>query len=106
MLARGKSTMRAFAGATATSEGTRARQSFFRYKLSIVRSDPPRLFFFVLVVMAFRRVPALHAFAPTETEPRFQQTQFGVLVLFVLFGIIAVRRFRLNSRRRRHVRSH
>jgi hypothetical protein len=53
--------------------------------------------FFVLVVMAFRRVPALHALAPTESEPPFQQTQLVVLVLFVLFGIIAVRRFRLNS---------
>ena len=51
---------------------------------------------FVLVVMAFRRVPALHALAPTESEPPFQQTQLVVLVLFVLFGIIAVRRFRLN----------
>ena len=53
--------------------------------------------FFVLAVMAFRRVPALHALAPTESEPPFQQTQLVVLVLFVLFGIIAVRRFRLNS---------
>jgi hypothetical protein len=35
--------------------------------------------------------------APTESEPPFQQTQLVVLVLFVLFGIIAVRRFRLNS---------
>jgi hypothetical protein len=52
--------------------------------------------FFVLVVMAFRRVPALHALAPTESEPPFQQTQLAVLVLFILFGIIAVRRFRLN----------
>jgi hypothetical protein len=31
--------------------------------------------FFVLVVMSFRRVPALHALAPTESEPPFQQTQ-------------------------------
>src|SRR5882724_770987 len=53
--------------------------------------------FFVLVVMSFRRVPALHALAPTESEPPFQLTQLVVLVLFILFGIIAVRRFRLNS---------
>ena len=52
---------------------------------------------FVLVVMAFRRVPALHALAPTESEPPFQQTQLVVLVLFILLGIIAVRRFRLNA---------
>jgi hypothetical protein len=53
--------------------------------------------FFVLVVMAFRRVPALHALAPRESEPPFQQTQVVVLVVFVLFGIIVVRKFRLNS---------
>jgi glucan phosphoethanolaminetransferase (alkaline phosphatase superfamily) len=52
--------------------------------------------FFVFVVMAFRRVPALHALAPTESEPPFQQTQLVVLVLFILLGIIAVRRFRLR----------
>jgi hypothetical protein len=49
--------------------------------------------FFVLVVMTFRRVSALHTLAPTESEP---PTQLVVLALFVLFGIIAVRRFRLN----------
>jgi len=53
--------------------------------------------FFVLVVMAFRRVPVLHALAPTKSELPFQQTQLVVLVLLILFGIIAVRRFRLNS---------
>jgi hypothetical protein len=52
--------------------------------------------FFVLVIMAFRHVPALHALAPTESEPPFQQTQLAVLVLFVIFGIIAVKKFRLN----------
>jgi hypothetical protein len=52
--------------------------------------------FFVLVVMSFRCVPALHALAPTESDPPFQQTQLVVLVLFILLGIIAVRRFRLN----------
>jgi hypothetical protein len=35
--------------------------------------------------------------APTESEPPFQQTQLVVLVLFILLGIIAVRKFRLNS---------
>jgi hypothetical protein len=53
--------------------------------------------FFVLVIMTFRCVPALHTLAPTESEPPFQQTQLVVLVFFVLFGIIAVRRFRLDS---------
>jgi hypothetical protein len=50
--------------------------------------------FLVLVVMAFRRVPVLHALAPTESEPPFQQTQLIVLALFAVLGIIAVRKFR------------
>jgi hypothetical protein len=42
--------------------------------------------FFVPVVVSFRRVPALYALAPTESEPPFQQTQLVVLVLFILLG--------------------
>jgi hypothetical protein len=53
--------------------------------------------FFVGVVMAFRRVAALHALAPTQSEPPFQQTQLVVLALFVVFGIIAARKFGRNS---------
>src|SRR6185295_16843981 len=34
---------------------------------------------FVLVVQLFRKVPALHALAPTESEPPFQVTQLFVL---------------------------
>lgn len=49
--------------------------------------------FFVGVVMTFRRVPALHALAPTGSEPPFQLTQLVVLVLFIIFAIIAVRKF-------------
>lgn len=49
--------------------------------------------FFVLVVMAFRRVPALHVLAPTQSERPFQVTQLFLLVLFAIFGIIAVRKF-------------
>jgi hypothetical protein len=49
--------------------------------------------FFVLVVMAFRRVPALHALAPQQTEPPFALTQLVVLVLFVVLGILALIKF-------------
>ena len=49
--------------------------------------------FFVLVVMAFRRVPALHALAPTQSEPPFQVTQLVMLVLFAVLGILAVSKF-------------
>ena len=49
---------------------------------------------FVGVVQAFLKVPALHAMAPTQTEPPFKLTQLVVLALFVLLGIVAAIRFR------------
>lgn len=49
---------------------------------------------FVLVVQSFLKVPALHALAPQGTEPPFAITQAIVLVLFVVAGYLAVRRFR------------
>lgn len=49
---------------------------------------------FVLVVQAFRKIPALHALAPTESEPPFAIAQGVVLVLFVVLGFAAVRAFR------------
>ena len=49
---------------------------------------------FVLVVQLFEKVPALHAMAPTQTEPPFKVTQLVVLALFVLLGIVAAIRFR------------
>lgn len=49
---------------------------------------------FVLVVQLFLKVPALHAFAPTQKEPPFAIAQGCVLLLFVVVGILAVRRFR------------
>ena len=44
---------------------------------------------FVLVVQLFRRVPALNAMAPTQSEPPFQIAQLAVLVLFAAIGIRA-----------------
>ncbi len=49
---------------------------------------------FVLVVQCFRRVPVLKAMAPTQTEPPFLVAQLVVLVLFVVLGIAAVKKFR------------
>ena len=49
---------------------------------------------FVLVVQTFEKIPALHALAPTQTEPPFKLTQLVVLAIFVLLGIIAAIRFR------------
>jgi hypothetical protein len=48
---------------------------------------------FVGIVMAFRRIPALHAIAPTQTEPPFQTTQLVTLTLFVVLTVIALIRF-------------
>jgi len=49
---------------------------------------------FVLVVQAFLKVAALNALAPQGKEPPFALTQGVVLVLFVIAGYLAVRRFR------------
>ncbi len=48
---------------------------------------------FVGIIQAFLKVPALHALAPTQSEPPFFVTQLVVLVIFVALGILAVRRF-------------
>ena len=49
---------------------------------------------FVLVVQAFGKLPALHALAPNGTEPPFAVAQGLTLVLFVVLGVQAFRRFR------------
>ena len=48
---------------------------------------------FVLIVQSFEKVPALHALAPTQAEPPFKIAQFGALVVMVVLGFLAVRRF-------------
>ena len=49
---------------------------------------------FVLVVQLFRRVPALNALAPTQTEPAFKITQLVVLLAFVAITVLATTKFR------------
>src|SRR5258705_7392938 len=49
---------------------------------------------FVGVVQSFLKVPFLHAMAPTGTEPPFLVAQTIVLLLFVVLGIFATKRFR------------
>jgi uncharacterized membrane protein len=49
---------------------------------------------FVGVVQAFQKVPFLNPLAPTQSEPAFFVTQIVVLLLFILLGITAARRFR------------
>ena len=48
---------------------------------------------FVAVAQSFDKVTYLHKFAPTGSEPPFAVTQAIVLILFVLIGILAARRY-------------
>lgn len=52
---------------------------------------------FVAVVQSFLKIPALHAMAPTGTEPPFLIAQSLVLLLFVVLGILATKRFRAEA---------
>jgi len=48
---------------------------------------------FVLIVQSFQKVPALKAIAPTQTEPPFGIAQASLLALFVVIGVLSVRKF-------------
>jgi hypothetical protein len=52
---------------------------------------------FVLVVQSFMKVPLLHAMAPTQTESPFKIAQGCVPLLFVIFALLAARKFRSTS---------
>ena len=49
---------------------------------------------FVLVAQGFLKVPFLHDLAPTGSEPPFAITQGIVLLIFIVLGVLAARRFR------------
>jgi hypothetical protein len=49
---------------------------------------------FVAVVQAFQKVAFLHGLAPTQSEPPFAIAQGTVLIIFLLLGVFAIRRFR------------
>jgi len=48
---------------------------------------------FIAVVQAFQKIPFLQPLAPTQSEPPFLVAQLAVLAIFIICGIIAVRRF-------------
>lgn len=48
---------------------------------------------FVAVAQAFQKVAALHALAPTQSEPLFLIAQLVVLAVFIVLGYLAVRKF-------------
>jgi hypothetical protein len=51
---------------------------------------------FVLVAQSFDKIPALKALAPTQSEPPFAIGQLIVLVIFIVLGILSVRRFQIE----------
>ena len=53
---------------------------------------------FVLVVQTFEKIPALHALAPTQSEPPFKLTQLVVLLVSALLAIVAAIRFHPEPR--------
>jgi hypothetical protein len=55
---------------------------------------------FVLVAQGFMKVPALHALAPTGSEPPFAIVQGIVLLIFIALGIAAALKFRPIDDRR------
>ena len=55
---------------------------------------------FVLVAQGFMKVPALHALAPTQSEPPFAIVQGIVLLVFIALGIAAAIKFRPVGDRR------
>jgi hypothetical protein len=52
--------------------------------------------FFVLIVQLFQKVPALKVLAPTQSEGPFKLAQLAALVLFIVLGILATKKFRLD----------
>lgn len=51
---------------------------------------------FVLVAQLFMKVPALNALAPTGSEPPFLISQIIVMLIFIVWTVFAVRKFRLD----------
>ncbi len=51
---------------------------------------------FVLVVQLFLKVPVLKAIAPTQADPPFAIAQGVVLLIFIVLGVLAVRRFHIE----------
>ena len=48
---------------------------------------------FVTVAQAFNKISALHALAPTQSEPPFAIAETVVLAVFIVIGIVGMRRY-------------
>jgi hypothetical protein len=52
------------------------------------------LLIFVAIAQAFSKLSFLHALAPTGSEPAFAITEIVALIVFIVIGVGAVRRFK------------
>jgi hypothetical protein len=48
---------------------------------------------FALVAQSFGKIPALHALAPAQSEPPFLIAELVMLIIFVVLGAAAMRKF-------------
>ena len=48
---------------------------------------------FVLIAQAFMKISALKALAPTQSEPPFLGAQVVVMLIFIVVGVLAAKRF-------------
>jgi hypothetical protein len=51
---------------------------------------------FVAVVQSFLKVSALKALAPTQKEPPFVVAQLALMVIFIVIGVLAVKKFHVE----------
>jgi hypothetical protein len=52
---------------------------------------------FVLIAQFFMKIPALKALAPTQSEPPFLVTQVVVMLIFIVLGFLAAKRFHAEA---------
>jgi len=52
---------------------------------------------FVLIFQLFEKVPALHAMAPTQSEPPFLVAQTICMAVFILLGFLCAARSRVDA---------
>ena len=46
-----------------------------------------------MIAQFFMKVPTLKALAPTQSEPPFLGTQVVVMLVFIVLGVLAAKRF-------------
>jgi len=66
----------------------------WRWMYALTQTLAQFFLLFVLVAQAFKKVPALAALAPTQSEPPFAAAEFVVLAIFLALAVGAAMRFR------------